>query len=122
MKRIVFSLAVLMIYVPAFSVFAADKKAQAANREPANAKLPDDCLKIVQQVAAAAGGPFLGNEPADFSVSAVKVTHTGPPPSPADGPNMALAYKGNIQISGNPAGTFSVRIVRGGCMLTHYNE
>lgn len=87
-----------------------------------SATMPDDCLKAVQNVASAAGGLVLANEPSDYSVTAVRVTHVGPPPAPNEGPKMPLAYKASVVIGGDVQATVSVRIIRGGCIVTNYNE
>lgn len=125
MKKLIFSLAVLLFCVNSSNAAAVDKKETKLIREPAAnnaASMPEECLTVVQQVAAAAGSAVMGNSPSDFSVSNVKVTYVGPPPAPAEGPKMPLSYRANVTIAGQTQATVSVRIVRGGCMVTNYNE
>lgn len=126
MKKLVVSLAVILFHAVPFTAFAKDtkdtKETKTEKREPANSALPSTCLTAVRDTAAGTQKHSLGNRPSDYNVSDVVVTLSGPPPAPADGPDQALAYKAIVNVANERVATVSVRMVRGGCIVTNYNE
>jgi hypothetical protein len=123
MKKLVASLAILMFYAVPFTASAADKKeTNTEKRAPANTELPSNCLTAIRDTAAATQKHSMGNKPSDYTISNIVVTMSGPPPAPADGPDQPLTFKAQVNIETNRVANVSVRMIRGGCIVTNYNE